>query len=76
MENKRNIYMLTSEGWQHLETGRVVESGGILLDAADIQRLKELHLESEKEGEDTESDKSHGGDRSNVPNGTLKTTTL
>ena len=40
----RNIYMLTSAGWQHFGTGRVVQSGGISLDAADIQALKQLHL--------------------------------
>ena len=51
MQEERNIYMLTSEGWQHLGTGRVVESGGIPIDAADIQGLKEFHLEREKKKE-------------------------
>lgn len=47
MKEERNIYMLTPAGWQHLETGKVVESGGIPLDAEDVQRLKELYLEEE-----------------------------
>lgn len=47
MKEDRNIYMLTSAGWQHLGTGRVVESGGISLSTEDVQGLKELHLEKE-----------------------------
>lgn len=49
MEKDRNVYMLTPDGWQHLGTGKVVQSGGISLDAADIQGLKELHLQRENE---------------------------
>jgi len=47
MKEDRHIYMFTPAGWQHLETGKVVESGGIPLDAEDVQRLKELYLEEE-----------------------------
>ena len=47
MKEERNIYLLTPAGWQHLPTNRVVASGGIRLDAADIQALKALHLEKE-----------------------------
>lgn len=47
MKEERNIYMLTPAGWQHLGTGKVVEAGGIPLDAEDVQRLKELYLETE-----------------------------
>ncbi|RKU21048.1 hypothetical protein C6499_22780 [Candidatus Poribacteria bacterium] len=54
----RNIYMFTPAGWQHLGTGKVVESGGIPLDAEDVQALKELYLEEEdeKEGKEVNSD--------------------
>lgn len=51
MKEERNIYMLTPAGWEHLGTGKVVESGGIPLDAEDVQRLKELYLEAEDEKE-------------------------
>jgi len=51
MKEERHIYMFTPAGWQHLETGEVVESGGIPLDAEDVQRLKELYLEAEDEKE-------------------------
>ena len=47
MKEDRHIYMLTPAGWQHLGTGKVVEPGGIPLDAEDVQRLKELYLEEE-----------------------------
>lgn len=47
MKEDRNIYIFTPAGWQHLGTGAVVESGGIPLDAEDVQRLKELYLEEE-----------------------------
>ena len=57
MKEDRNIYMFTPAGWQHLGTGKVVESGGIPLDAEDVQRLKELYIQDEDEGEVT-SDES------------------
>ena len=47
MKKDRHIYMFTPAGWEHLGTGKVVESGGIPLDAEDVQRLKELYLEEE-----------------------------
>ena len=43
----RNIYIFTNAGWQHLETGEIVESGGIPLDTEDVQALKALYLEDE-----------------------------
>ena len=55
MKEERHIYMLTPTGWQHLGTGKVVESGGIPLDAEDVQRLKELYLE-EKDEKESSSD--------------------
>lgn len=57
MKEDRNIYMLTPAGWQHLGTGKIVESGGIPLDAEDVQALKELHLQEEDEKE-VSSDRS------------------
>ena len=45
----RNIYRFTPAGWQHLETDEVVKSGGVPLDAADIQALKALYLQEEDE---------------------------
>lgn len=45
----RNIYIFTPAGWQHLETGEVVQSGGIPLDTEDVQALKELYIEEEDE---------------------------
>lgn len=51
MKEERHIYMFTSAGWQHLGTGKVVNTGGISLDAADIQALKELQLQAEDEKE-------------------------
>ena len=51
MKEDRHIYMFTSAGWQHLGTGKVVESGGIPLDAADVQALKEMYLEEEDKKE-------------------------
>ena len=47
----RNIYMFTPAGWQHLGTGKIVKTGGIPLDAKDVQALKELYLEEEDEKE-------------------------
>ena len=47
----RNIYIFTPAGWQHLETGETVESGGIRLEKSDIEELKALHLEREKQKE-------------------------
>ena len=49
MKEDRHIYMFTPAGWQHLGTGKVVNTGGISLDAADIQVLKELQLQAENE---------------------------
>lgn len=49
MKEERHIYMFTPAGWQHLGTGKVVNTGGISLDAADIQALKELQLQAEDE---------------------------
>ena len=49
----RNIYIFTNAGWQHLETGEIVASGGIRLDTEDVQALKELYLEDEDEKEVT-----------------------
>jgi len=51
MKEERNIYIFTPAGWQHLETGEVVEPGGIPLDAEDVQRLKALYLEEEDKKE-------------------------
>ena len=41
----RHIYIFTDDGWKHLETGEVVQRGGIPLDAADVQALKELYIQ-------------------------------
>ena len=49
MKEERHVYMFTPAGWQHLGTGKVVKTGGISLDAADIQALKELQLQAEDE---------------------------
>ena len=48
-EEDRNVYIFTPAGWQHLETGEVVQHGGIPLDTADIQALKAQYLEDEDE---------------------------
>ena len=45
----RNIYIFTNAGWKHLETGEIVESGGIRLDTEDVQALKELYIQDEDE---------------------------
>ena len=45
----RNIYIFTPAGWQHLETDEIVQHGGIPLDTADIQALKEQYLQDEDE---------------------------
>lgn len=42
----RHIYMFTSAGWKHLETGEVVEQSGIPLDTTDIQALKALYIQA------------------------------
>ena len=47
MKEERHIYMFTPAGWQHLGIGKVVEPGGIPLNAEDVQRLKELYLQEE-----------------------------
>ena len=45
----QNIYIFTYEGWKHLETGEVVQSGGMPLDEADLQALKELYIQEADE---------------------------
>ena len=58
-KEQRNIYILTSAGWLHLPTNRVVSSGGIRLDTADIQELKALHLERERKDRNNNPKKEH-----------------
>ena len=58
MSNKdKNIYLWTPAGWQHLETGEMVKPGGIRLEAADIQALKELQI-AEAEAKNQEKEES------------------
>lgn len=51
---ERNIYIFTYDGWKHLETDEIVQSGGIPLDTADVQALKELYIQEENENEKKE----------------------
>lgn len=52
MKEERNIYIFTDDGWKHLETDEVVPRGGIPLDTADVQALKELYIQAEDQKEE------------------------
>ena len=52
MKEERNIYIFTYDGWKHLETGEIANTGGIPLDTADIQALKALYIQDEDEKEE------------------------